>query len=178
MAKRALLPIRFVSPAGILCLAFLFLSSAAGQDAELLKIESSISPKRLSRGEGGKVVLKLGIQPGIRLSSQPSLTIEFTPIPELVFPKDFFTASDLGVEVLEEGNERYLNLKAPLELPFTVSPDAKPGSHILEGKVRYFARSQKEGWCYKSNSKFSVSFSTRQSVFRKKQPAASRSGRS
>jgi len=141
---------------------------AVGQDAELLKIESSIAPKRLSRGEEGKVIIKLGIQPGIRLSSQPSLTIEFTPLPELVFPKDFFTATDLGVDVLEEGSESSLNLKAPLEIPFTVSPEAKPGSHILEGRVKYFARSQKEGWCYKSSSKFSVSFSTRQSLYRKR----------
>lgn len=139
-------------------------SSAAD---DLLKIEASIRPKSLSRGEEGKVVLKVTTGPGITLSPHPSFTIEFAPCPELVFPKDFYTHSDLDMEVLEDSEETFLDTSRPVEIPFTVSLQARRGSHILKGKVKYFAFSKKEGWCLKDTAKFSVSFSTRQLAINK-----------
>ncbi len=138
------------------------------EEEDLVKVTSSINPKRLSRSQTGKVILELTIQEGITISPQPAFIIEFSPNSEIVFPKNFFTASDLQIEVLEEKSEEYLNLKNPIEIPFTISSEAKPGSHILEGKVKYFACSRSEGWCLKSAAKFSVSFFTRPTVFRKK----------
>jgi len=129
---------------------------------ELLKIEAAVRPKSLSRGEEGKVVLKVTTGQDISLSPHPSFTIEFAPCPELVFPKKNYTHTDLDIEVLEDGGEKYLNMSDPVEIPFTVSLQAKRGSHILQGKVKYFAYSKKEGWCLKDTAKFSVSFSTRQ----------------
>ncbi|OGD11087.1 MAG: hypothetical protein A2Y86_08405 [Candidatus Aminicenantes bacterium RBG_13_62_12] len=129
---------------------------------DLLKIEAAIRPKSLSRGEEGKLVLRVLTSPGISLSPHPSFTIELAPCPELVFPKGFYTHSDLDIEVLEEGGEKVLNMTRPVEIPFTVNLQAKRGSHILQGKVKYFATSRKEGWCLKNTAKFSVSFSTRQ----------------
>jgi hypothetical protein len=35
---------------------------------------------------------------------------------------------------------------------------AKQGSHLLEGKIKYFACSREEGWCLKNTSKFSAAF--------------------
>lgn len=134
---------------------------------DLLKVESSINPLRLSRGEEGKVILKISVSKGIAISPQPALTIEFSPGEELVFPKNFFTSSDLNIEVLEENGQEYLNLKKPVEIPFTVSPKAKRGIHILEGKVKYFARSKKEGWCLKRSSKFSATYYTRITIVKK-----------
>lgn len=131
---------------------------------EILSIESSISPLRLSRGEEGKVILKFNLREGTKISPQPSFVIEFMPNEELVFPKNFFTASDLDIEVLEEKGRGYLNLNRQIEIPFTVSLKAKRGIHTLVGKVKYFALSMKEGWCLKSSSKFSATYSTRLTI--------------
>jgi hypothetical protein len=65
----------------------------AGED--LIKIEAGIVPRRLSRGQGGKVVLKVGLKKGIAISALPAFTIEFEGNEDLVFPKSFFTGSDL-----------------------------------------------------------------------------------
>jgi len=134
---------------------------------DLLRVEASIRPKGLSRGEEGRVILRVVTLPGITLSPHPAFTIEFSPCPELLFPKGFYTNSDLAIEVVEEGAERYLNMSKPIEIPFTVNPSAKRGSHILEGRIRYFACSRKEGWCLKNFARFSVPFFTRQLTINK-----------
>lgn len=138
------------------------------EDDDLLRIECSISPKRLSRGEVGKVILKLSVKEGITISPQPTFIIEFSPNRELVFPKNFFTASDLEIDVLEDKGDECLSLMKPIEIPFTVNLEATRGRHLLEGKIKYFASNKTEGWCLKNSSKFSVSFSTRQSIIKKK----------
>jgi hypothetical protein len=127
---------------------------------DILKIESSVTPKSLTRGQEGKVILKLTLQEGLTISPQPSFSIEFSPCEGIVFSKKTFTDSDLEIEILEEMGEEYLNLKSPLEILFTVSPDAAKGEHLLEGKIVYFACSKEEGWCMKNSSKFTVTFST------------------
>ena len=149
-------------------LVFATFPSLGGQADDLLKIEGSVQPKRLSRGEGGKIVLNLQVKEGVFLSAQPFFIIEFDPVPEIVFPKNFFTASDLNIGLIEEKAGSSVDLSKPMEVPFTVSMDAKPGGHILLGRIKYFARSPQEGWCYKTTSKFSVAFSTRTTVFKKK----------
>lgn len=140
----------------------------AAQSGDLLKIETAVLPRRLSRGEEGKVVLRVGVQKGVIISSKPTFIIEIVPNPDLIFPKNFFTASDLALEVVEGEGGSFLNLVKPIEIPFTVGLEAKKGGHILEGRIKYFARSPAEGWCLKSSVKFSVPFSTRQSVAKKK----------
>lgn len=137
------------------------------QDENILRIECSVSPRRLSRGEEGKAVLKLAVNEGVLISALPAFIIEFTPVPELSFPKNFFTASDLDIGVVETPEGTFLDLADPIAIPFTVAPDAKPGGHILEGRIKYFARSPSEGWCYKTSSKFSVAFSTRSTSVKK-----------
>ncbi len=131
-------------------------------------MESSINPRQLSRGQEGKIILKLSIKEGIIISPLPDFIIEFTPQEDIVFPKNFFTASDLNLGVLEEGGESALDLSKPVEIPFTISLQAKRGSHILDGRIKYFARSREEDWCLKSSAKFSASFSTWSSVAKKK----------
>lgn len=138
--------------------AFLWAQSREG----LLRVESSIRPLRLARGEAGRVVLKINIKPGVTISPQPSFIIEFVPNDEMVFPKPFYTASDLNVEIqeIEKGRE-VLNFSKPLEIPFTVHPKAPRGVHLLEGRVKYFAACKSEGWCLKNTIKFTAMFSTR-----------------
>jgi len=135
---------------------------------DFLKIEASVIPRKLSRGEEGIIFLKLSLQDGITVSPHPDFIIEFKPCQELVFPKNFYTASDLEIDALEAEGEEYLNVQEPIRVPLTVSLEAKKGSHILEGRIKYFARSKKEGWCVKNTAKFYVPFSTRSSVIKKK----------
>ncbi len=135
---------------------------------DFLKIEASVIPRKLSRGEEGVIFLKLGLQEGITVSPHPDFIIELKPSEGLVFPKNFYAASDLGIDAVEADGEEYLDLEEPIKIPFTVSPEAKKGSHILEGRIKYFARSKKEGWCVRNTAKFFVSCFTRSSVVKKK----------
>ena len=149
----------------VLCIGLVQLSFAA---EELLKIEASIRPLRLRRGQEGNVVLKITVKEGIKISSQPSFTIEFSPSAELIFPKNFFSASDLEIEIVEEDGKEYLNLNEPIEIPFTVKMEAKRGNHSFLGKVKYYACSREEGWCLKYTSKFTTGFYTSSRIYQKK----------
>jgi len=147
----------------VLCLSGLSVS----EEDELLKMEVSVDPSRLSRGQEGKLLIKLEFKEGITINPLPSFTIELIPCEELVFPKSFFSASDLNIEIIQENGDEYLDLKDPLEIPFTVGLEAERGTHELEGKVKYFARSKDEDWCLKKTSKFIVSFTVRNRTVKK-----------
>lgn len=145
----------------LILISFVYLLAVAQEDEACLKVEASIRPRWLSRGQEGKVILKIKLAEGITINPQPSFVIECTPCQELIFPKNFFTASDLEIEIIEKNNQEYLNLEKPIEIPFTVDLEAKRGHHTFEGKIKYFAFSKEEDWCLKSKEKFSASFYTR-----------------
>lgn len=132
-----------------------------------VKVECRIVPLRLSRGEEGRVVLKISVRPGTVINAQPPFVVEFNPCEELVFPKNFYTATDLGLEIVEENGRERLNLKKPVEIPFTVNLKAKRDVHVLEGRLRYFVTSVRDGWTLKTSTKFSATFSTRLTVVQK-----------
>lgn len=140
---------------------FMVFSYLGSQEEDLIKIDAMINPGRLSRGNEGKVVLKFRVKEGITINPQPSLTIELSPSEELVFSKNFFTASDLEIEILEEEGKEYLVFTKQIEISFTVSDEAEKGLHSLEGKVKYFAFSKTENWCLKTTTFFTASFYTR-----------------
>jgi len=146
---------------------FVALAVLLSAQEDFLKIEASIDPRKLSRGEEGAVLLKLSLQENISVSPQPDFIIEFKPCAEIIFPKNFYTATDLEIETAVREGDESLELGTAIRIPFTVSPEAKKGSHILEGRVKYFARSQKEGWCVRNTAKFFVPFSTRSISVRK-----------
>ena len=154
---------------GLLAVAFVLIAPPLGEaQDELLRVEASVIPRRLSRGEAGNVVLRLGVEAGITISPHPEFIVEFKPCEELIFPKNFFTATDLGVVTREDNGQPFLGFEAPLRIPLTVSPKAKKGSYILEGRIKYCARSAAEGWCVKNTAKFYVAYSTRASAVAKK----------
>jgi hypothetical protein len=146
----------------------LFFLGVLSAQEDFLGVEASIVPRKLSRGEEGAVFLKLSLQEGVTVSPKPDFTIEFKPCPELVFPKNFYNATDLEIEAEEQDGQESLNLQKPIRVPFTVSEDAGKGSHILEGRIKYFARSQEEDWCIKTTAKFFVPFFTRSTSVKKK----------
>ena len=153
---------------GLVISVFLFAGGFAQEEADCLKVNASISPRYLSRGQEGKVVLKIRLAEGITINPQPSFIIECDPSIELIFPKNFFTASDLEIEIKDENGEEYLNLEKPIEIPFTVSLEAKRGNHSFAGRIKYFAFSGQDGWCLKSTSKLLASFYTRSTRIKKK----------
>lgn len=142
-------------------LVLMVFSYLGSQEEDLIKIDASINPRRLSKGNEGNVVIKFIVKEGITINPQPSFTIELSPSEELVFAKNFFTASDLEVEILEDEGKEYLVLTKQIEITFIVSDDAVRGMHSLEGKVKYFAFSKSENWCLKTTTLFSASFYTR-----------------
>jgi len=145
----------------IIILSFCVVSFCLAADKyDLLKIDADIIPKRLSRGQEGNVELKFTVEEKISISSQPSFIIEIEPSAILAFSKDFFTASDLGIKVIEQDGEEYLDLSDPVKVPFTVKPEAERGNHVIKGKVMYFACSLEEGWCLKDKKGFSATFYT------------------
>ncbi|MFO7981089.1 MAG: hypothetical protein R6V00_09695 [Candidatus Aminicenantes bacterium] len=141
----------------LVCLAFTFLSA---EKYDLLSIEVNIKPKRLSREQEGNIELKFTVKQGIAISSQPSFIIEIEPSETLAFSKDFFTASDLDIKVIEKDEKKYLDFSDPVRVPFTVKPEAERGNHIIKGTVKYFACSLEEGWCLKDKKEFSATFYT------------------
>jgi hypothetical protein len=153
LLKRPILYFAFLSA---VCLVLL------GQnEEECLRVDASISPRWLSRGQEGKVILKITLAESVAVNPQPSFIIECHPSNELIFPKSFFTASDLEIEINEEDGEESLNLEKSIEIPFTVSLEAQRGNHTFEGKIKYFAFSKQEPWCLKNTAKFRASFYTR-----------------
>jgi len=151
-----------------LFLILLFVPFIYETENNFLKVEVTISPRRLSRGEEGKAILKLKVGQGVLISPQPFFIIEFMPSKEIIFSKNFFTASDLEMEIGEGNEGEYLKLDEPVEIPFVVSLKADQGNHKLEGRIKYFARSQDEKWCLKNYIKFSASFYTRKNIVSKK----------
>jgi hypothetical protein len=147
-------------------LVIVFVGRLSAQE-DFLKIEASISPRKLSRGEEGAVLLNLSLRQGLSVSPQPDFIIEFKPCAEIVFPKNFYNATDLEIETMVREGEESLDLTKAIRIPFTVSPTARKGSTILEGRVKYFVRSREEGWCVKNAAKFFIPFATRAVSVRK-----------
>jgi hypothetical protein len=149
----------------LLGLAFAAGESLSGQTAGgLVRVEAGVSPLRLVRGQEGKVVLKVVVKSGLAISPHPSFTIEFEPGEILVFPKPFFSATDLNAEVATIDGRQVLSFKKPLEVPFTVAARAPRGVHVLAGKVVFYAVSRAEGWCRKGTARFRATYSTRTAV--------------
>jgi hypothetical protein len=155
---------------GLALLLAVFLSVSGQNEEECLKVDASINPRWLSKGQEGKVVLKIKLAEGIAINPQPSFIIECSPSSELIFPKSFFTASDLEIEIKEENGEEYLSFDSPIEIPFTVSLEARRGNHTFEGRIKYFAFSRQEEWCLKNTAKFRASFYTRSTSIKEEQP--------
>jgi hypothetical protein len=143
---------------------FLLLGLAAvwegADENSLLQVQASVLPRRLARGQEGRIELRFTLREGITISPVPHFTIELNSSAELAFPKDFFTNSDLEMEIIEEEGRQYLNVSETVSIPFTVKSEARRGSHRIQGRIRYFGCFLDEGWCLKDTTTFSASFYT------------------
>ncbi len=154
-------------------MALLTLSGSRADENSLLQIRASVLPLRLARGEEGRIVLRFTVRKGIMISPVPNFIIELSPSDELAFPKDFFTDSDLEMEIAEEGGRQFLKVSDSVDIPFTVKSEARRGSHRIQGRVKYFGCSLEEGWCLKDTTMFSATFYTSNRTIKSGQPAPS-----
>ncbi len=159
----------------LLVILIISLSSAwkTGDENSLLRVRASVLPLRLDRGEEGRIELRFTIREGITISPVPNFIIELSPSDELAFPKDFFTNSDLDMEIVEEAGRQSLKLSNSVNIPFTVKKAARRGSHRIQGRVKYFGCSLEEGWCLKDTTTFSASFYTSNRSIRSGRPTSS-----
>lgn len=145
----------------IFLLSIIFLAENPFADKyDVLSVEASVSPVRLARGQEGTIKLAFKLKEGITISSQPSFIIEIDYSEGLVFSKDFFTASDLEISIVEENGKEHLDLSQPVQIPFAVSMEAERGNKKLEGQVKFFACHQEEEWCLKDKTPFSAHYYT------------------
>lgn len=143
----------------LLALVF-FPAGEQGDDDGLLQVRAQVLPRRLARGEEGKIELRFTVRQGITISPVPNFTIQLNPSDELAFPKDFFTASDLEMEIADQDGRQFLNVGDSVSIPFTVKLTARRGSHRIQGRIKYFGCHLQEGWCLKDKAAFSASFYT------------------
>lgn len=132
----------------------------------LLQVRASVSPRRLARRQEGRIELRFNVREGVTISPVPHFTIELNPSDELAFPKDFFTDSDLDMEIVEKEGRQFLNVGETVSIPFTVKLEARRGSHRIQGRIKYFGCYLAEGWCLKDTTTFSASFYTSNQVIR------------
>ena len=133
---------------------------------DVLKVEAAVSPLRLSRGQEGHIRLKFTLKEDIAVSSQPAFIIEIDYSEGLVFSKDFFTASDLEIEIIEKEGKECLDLSQIVEIPFSVSLEAERGNHKLSGHVKFFACNLEEEWCLKDKTPFVAHYYTSNRISR------------
>jgi hypothetical protein len=132
----------------------------------LLQVRASVTPRRLARREEGRIELRFTVREGVTISPVPHFTIELNASDELAFPKDFFTDSDLDMEIVEKEGRQFLNVSETVSIPFTVKLEARRGSHRIQGRIKYFGCYLEEGWCLKDTTTFSASFYTSNQVIR------------
>ena len=71
---------------GLVAVAFVLIAPPLGEaHDELLRVEASVVPRRLSRGEAGKMVLRLGVEAGVTLSPPPQVFVQVEPCEEGAF---------------------------------------------------------------------------------------------
>ncbi len=148
---------------GILSFLLVLVLLAAGEhgdDEGLLQVRAQVLPRRLARGEEGRIELRFTVRQGITISPVPNFTIQLNASDELAFPKDFFTASDLEMEIADQDGRQFLNVGESVNIPFTVKLTARRGSHRIQGRIKYFGCQLEEGWCLKDKATFSASFYT------------------
>jgi hypothetical protein len=146
----------------------LFLTIPSHPQEEYLKIDTSISPTRISQGEEGVLKLKITPRSDIKISSFLGFMIKLDNNANLSFPKIFFTASELDLGTKQENDIIYLELAKEIPIPFKVNRNSLIGKHKISGEV-VFTAVFKDNWSLKTYQKFYADFiSKRNRNIRKK----------
>ena len=151
--------LRITAVCGLLALAFCLTQFA--QEAPplpYLSITAKTNKKYYQQGEEGKIRLRITPRPDINISVYPDMLIRFKANANLVFAKNFFTASELDFLTVQEKDSDYVyyNLDKEIVLPFKVSESALLGRMLIEGEVAFSAIFVANHWCLKTYEPFSI----------------------
>lgn len=141
---------------------FFFTLAAYPQD-EYLKIDTSVSPSSISRGEEGVLKIKITPRSDIKIpsiSSHLGFMIKFEDDANLSFPKVFYTASELDLQMKQENDSVYLDFEKEIPITFKVTEDSLAGKHQINGEV-IFTAVFKDNWSVKTHQKFNADFSSK-----------------
>jgi len=128
---------------------------------ELVKIEVKVSPTSIKQGEEGELSLKITPVPGIRISSNPDVRINFEQNDNLQFSKTFFTGSELEFKTIREKNVIFYQFEDKEKpIRFKVKESSLLGKQRIKGEVVYTAVFE-DNWSVKTFQKFNVSFFSR-----------------
>jgi hypothetical protein len=138
---------------------------------EYLKIDASVSPASIKQGEEGVLKIKITPRGDIKIpsiSSHLGFMIKFEDNANLSFPKVFFTASELDLQMKQEDDSVYLDFEKEIPITFKVSEGSLIGKHKISGEV-VFTAVFKDNWSVKTYQKFNADFSSKRNrAIRKK----------
>lgn len=128
-----------------------------------LQVEAKTNKKSYFQGEEGQIKLRITPRGDINVSVYPEMLIRFKPNANLVFAKNFFTASELDFLTFQEKDTEYVyyNLDKEIVIPFKVGPNALLGRMRIEGEVAFSAIFLSNHWCLKTYETFEVEIVSR-----------------
>jgi len=147
---------------------FLIFGISGSSQEELLKIDAKISPKAIKQGEEGELEIKIIPIPGIRISSNPDIRINFLKNDNLQFSKTFFTGSELEFKTVKEKKVIFYEFddkEKPIK--FKVRESALLGKQRIQGEIIYTAVFS-DNWSVKTFQKFDASFYSKRNRLLKK----------
>lgn len=136
----------------------IFLTGFFAQAQEdYLKIDITVNPSLIGRGEQGILKLKITPRSDLKISSIPGFMIKFDDNQNLSFPKVFYTASELDLESKQEKDTVYYEFGKEIPLPFKVSNNSLLGKQKISGEI-IFTAIFKDNWSLKTYQKFYADF--------------------
>ena len=142
---------------------FLTLADQEEPAVPYLQVEAKTNKKAYYQGEEGQIKLRITPRSDINISVYPEMLIRFRSNANLVFAKNFFTASELDFLTFQEKDTEYVyyNLDKEIVIPFKVSPNALLGRMRIEGEVAFSAIFLSNHWCLKTYETFEVEIVSR-----------------
>ena len=141
----------------LLILSLLIININNSSQEDYLKIDTQVTPKSIFQGAEGTLKIKITPKEGIKISSHPEFIIKLHDNSNLVFPKIFFTASELNYQTKQEDNVILLDLEKEIEIPFKVNDNSLIGRHKISGEI-IFTAIFKDNWSLKTYQKFITNF--------------------
>lgn len=124
---------------------------------DFLNISANVYPSSIKQGDEGVIIIKITPKNGIKISSFPNFMIKLNPSDNLIFSKQFFTASELNVETEADDNTVFLKLEKKNEIGFKVSDSALIGKINISGDIIFTAVFE-DNWSLKTRQPFNVGF--------------------
>ncbi len=124
--------------------------------AESLTIKVKLSNAQINKTKENYLIISFIPEDNVFLNFYPLLKIEIEENRYLKFPKDKLKANDLDVEVFGMGNNKFINIKTPIKIPFELGKKYKRGKYILVFTI--------EGFYTRLNDKITIKFFSKQEV--------------